>query len=88
MKCFRWFLVVGMVVFFVGSAALGEGSEADFAEDFSGGDVGWRQYLDQKAEWVVSDGVLRAVKGRDSACLLYTSPSPRDRTRSRMPSSA
>ena len=24
----------------------------------------------------------------DSACLLYTSPSPRDRTRSRMPSSA
>ena len=26
--------------------------------------------------------------GRDKACLLYTSPSPRDRTRSRMPSSA
>ena len=25
---------------------------------------------------------------RDMACLLYTSPSPRDRTRSRMPSSA
>ena len=25
---------------------------------------------------------------RDIACLLYTSPSPRDRTRSRMPSSA
>ena len=24
----------------------------------------------------------------DQACLLYTSPSPRDRTRSRMPSSA
>ena len=27
------------------------------------------------------------MKSRDS-CLLYTSPSPRDRTRSRMPSSA
>ena len=26
--------------------------------------------------------------GRGDACLLYTSPSPRDRTRSRMPSSA
>ena len=26
--------------------------------------------------------------GRTRACLLYTSPSPRDRTRSRMPSSA
>ena len=25
---------------------------------------------------------------KDEACLLYTSPSPRDRTRSRMPSSA
>ena len=27
-------------------------------------------------------------KGIDLICLLYTSPSPRDRTRSRMPSSA
>ena len=27
-------------------------------------------------------------RGNDTACLLYTSPSPRDRTRSRMPSSA
>ena len=29
-----------------------------------------------------------AVMGPEGACLLYTSPSPRDRTRSRMPSSA
>jgi len=28
------------------------------------------------------------VAGQVDACLLYTSPSPRDRTRSRMPSSA
>ena len=28
------------------------------------------------------------IAGPDSTCLLYTSPSPRDRTRSRMPSSA
>ena len=27
-------------------------------------------------------------EGEDHTCLLYTSPSPRDRTRSRMPSSA
>ena len=33
----------------------------------------------------VSDGLIVYTKGR---CLLYTSPSPRDRTRSRMPSSA
>ena len=41
----------------------------------------------------VVNGVL-VVRGgpvvlvRDEDCLLYTSPSPRDRTRSRMPSSA
>ena len=37
------------------------------------------------------DGKLAAASdpgGYNTACLLYTSPSPRDRTRSRMPSSA
>src|SRR5665811_2638752 len=40
--------------------------------------------------WSVSGGALPAGLGLDGAgtCLLYTSPSPRDRTRSRMPSSA
>jgi len=35
-------------------------------------------------------GVIRLPDGLSQmeACLLYTSPSPRDRTRSRMPSSA
>ena len=32
--------------------------------------------------------VCHAFSGSHHACLLYTSPSPRDRTRSRMPSSA
>ena len=32
--------------------------------------------------------VTGKVKKGSAACLLYTSPSPRDRTRSRMPSSA
>ena len=31
---------------------------------------------------------IGALIARSRACLLYTSPSPRDRTRSRMPSSA
>ena len=35
----------------------------------------------------VFTGVLASF-GIQTACLLYTSPSPRDRTRSRMPSSA
>ena len=34
------------------------------------------------------DGEHPAGLGQALACLLYTSPSPRDRTRSRMPSSA
>ena len=33
-------------------------------------------------------GTQAAVSGAPPSCLLYTSPSPRDRTRSRMPSSA
>ena len=39
----------------------------------------------------VSENSLFAIIGPNGAgktCLLYTSPSPRDRTRSRMPSSA
>ena len=35
------------------------------------------------------DSTIEKVEGmRPYSCLLYTSPSPRDRTRSRMPSSA
>ena len=38
---------------------------------------------------LVQAGILRGMSfAWDPACLLYTSPSPRDRTRSRMPSSA
>ena len=37
----------------------------------------------------IGDGLAVAFKiERPNTCLLYTSPSPRDRTRSRMPSSA
>ena len=34
------------------------------------------------------DGMIINAAGFTHTCLLYTSPSPRDRTRSRMPSSA
>ena len=40
-------------------------------------------------DWYVNDiPEDNIVSLQDSICLLYTSPSPRDRTRSRMPSSA
>ena len=41
--------------------------------------------LTAESEWYPGKNLLRLAKG---ACLLYTSPSPRDATLSRMPSSA
>ena len=48
-------------------------------------------YVKQVEGVVCSGGICRlepAFSGVKMTCLLYTSPSPRDRTRSRMPSSA
>ena len=49
-------------------------------------------FLCELEEFVKKDNgytlVVRDVKGEDSFCLLYTSPSPRDPKTSRMPSSA
>ena len=42
-----------------------------------------QDYPKEKMEIVVVND-----RSTDNSCLLYTSPSPRDRTRSRMPSSA
>ena len=39
-------------------------------------------------QWSRQDEDLHQLLQSDKCCLLYTSPSPRDRTRSRMPSSA
>ena len=39
------------------------------------------RYIEEKKPWVM-------IKNTDQSCLLYTSPSPRDATLSRMPSSA
>ena len=45
----------------------------------------WRTVMQSIISPVLSTTLYFVVFG---ACLLYTSPSPRDRTRSRMPSSA
>ena len=44
----------------------------------------WKEKLEQ----VRAHGKTEQVQEQVKTCLLYTSPSPRDRTRSRMPSSA
>ena len=41
-----------------------------------------------KEAYVGKSIVMKRFRPRAKGCLLYTSPSPRDRTRSRMPSSA
>ena len=41
-----------------------------------------------RSEWVRNIGLDQNVLRKDCGCLLYTSPSPRDATLSRMPSSA
>ena len=45
-------------------------------------------FYDFKAEEPPSDSPPPASDDKGSSCLLYTSPSPRDRQKSRMPSSA
>ena len=51
-----------------------------------------REILPAEYHWIditpPIDDVIEQYKAYDTVCLLYTSPSPRDRTRSRMPSSA
>ena len=44
--------------------------------------------LKKPREYLVADYVLKILDADLSHCLLYTSPSPRDRQKSRMPSSA
>ena len=61
-------------------------AESDGAYIF---DSDGRRYLDGIGGlWCVNAGYGRAEIGRAMACLLYTSPSPRDVEESRMPSSA
>ena len=45
-------------------------------------------FLDQEAEYRMTIEYMRKAMADPRVCLLYTSPSPRDGCRSRMPSSA
>ena len=47
---------------------------------------GINDYIEQQGRGF--DGKLNVKVDQDEVCLLYTSPSPRDRQKSRMPSSA
>eukprot|EP00656_Telonema_subtile_P031803 TRINITY_DN34827_c0_g1_i2.p1 TRINITY_DN34827_c0_g1~~TRINITY_DN34827_c0_g1_i2.p1 ORF type:complete len:171 (-),score=18.38 TRINITY_DN34827_c0_g1_i2:41-553(-) len=60
------------------------GVGATFGEAFMKAQIGAGENMPQAGQAFIS---VRKVD-KEGACLLYTSPSPRDRTRSRMPSSA
>ena len=74
--------------FTVGSLASGMSTTVDV--DLKIGDTFQGTSLVNNAEITAATNALRIEDedGAISTCLLYTSPSPRDRTRSRMPSSA
>ena len=46
------------------------------------------KFIQKKSAWVTQVTLYSYLKTRMGTCLLYTSPSPRDRQKSRMPSSA
>ena len=47
-----------------------------------------REHADSWARWLKGDKLYSGGTIKPNTCLLYTSPSPRDRQKSRMPSSA
>ena len=51
---------------------------------------GWetRRRREPGNDWIIIKLAQKGIIEKIEICLLYTSPSPRDRTRSRMPSSA
>ena len=70
--------------FTIGEAMAGAGYKTGYIGKWHLGEKDNQQPSEQGFGW--TRGVNRA--GAPGSCLLYTSPSPRDRTRSRMPSSA
>ena len=50
-----------------------------------------QEFMSLKSDWLIKDANLELIEEyliKNQICLLYTSPSPRDGTKSRMPSSA
>ena len=58
------------------------------AKIFTEMDMGWAYHQCPIDEETKDRSIFQTHEGLHRICLLYTSPSPRDRTRSRMPSSA
>ena len=57
-------------------------------DNFATWDLGFAEAGDYSVEVYTAQSHAQSKQAKYTVCLLYTSPSPRDRTRSRMPSSA
>ena len=51
-------------------------------------DLSYAEFVDIESQHATFTGTLHYGETKESVCLLYTSPSPRDKRQSRMPSSA
>ena len=83
-------IYINDILYSLGDVVILEGDDPDDVVMESDGeteivpDFGLLQYIGASSK----DGKDVELQVRSISCLLYTSPSPRDRTRSRMPSSA
>ena len=70
----------------------GENLECDEAEEkgseYQVGDNVVVKPVNKRCTSRWAEGVVTGIVSRSNVCLLYTSPSPRDKRQSRMPSSA
>ena len=87
--------LVALMVFswFSGQEHIGEANYSQFAAALEKQQVKSVTFTEQDIVYQTREGkkfhtLLPPVDDPSLICLLYTSPSPRDRTRSRMPSSA
>src|SRR5664279_6247160 len=104
MRISRTVLLLGTALTFTAAPALAEDLNIGFIAPMTGGFAqvgkdmvdGFQLYLDEvnsdfagaKVKLIVEDDQAKTDLGVTKACLLYTSPSPRDGLLSRMPSSA
>src|SRR5665811_1211701 len=85
----RWGMTKGKIGFHGGNVAV----QRPRVRSYNGHEVGLPSWTAAQAEdwlgrWAMNLMLINVCRHASYGCLLYTSPSPRDRTRSRMPSSA
>ena len=67
---------------------MGESTVLSLLSEFKSGNRKVADFVEETIENSAKKSDLKSIISMDEACLLYTSPSPRDGLLSRMPSSA